>query len=541
MALSQGFRTIVRKGAGRRFPLVAAAALVIVGASATGIAFAVGSSAGHSRPAALHKERSARRTSRPQTRLLLPTTTSLPSLPLTSVPAPSWTPTHGTTTKATPTASPPAPPVDHVQYLGSVTSVTGGKGQFPENCAVLSSGGVDCWGSNLHGALGNGSAVLESNVAVPVTGLSNAMSVAPGIDGACAVIAGGRVECWGDNSSGQLGIGTSGGQSNVPVAVPTLVGVLSIASDGDGDGHGYCAVLAAGGVECWGDNSGGELGIGSTGGQSNVPVAVAGITDAVSVAGTNRGYGGYCALLASGGVDCWGDNTTGELGDGSTSPESNLAAPVTGVAGVSSLGTSGFGGFCAVETGGTVACWGNNAGGMLGNGSTDAQSDVAVAVTGVTSATSVSGGGGLGYCAVLTGGGIDCWGEPEGDGSATATEGVAAPVTGISNAISVTGSAAWDTYCAVLTTGGVDCWGWGGNNDLGSSSTLDISQAAEIPVPVTGITNASVLASSAGGGGYCALLKTGLVSCWGDNQRGELGTGSTAYSSAVPGDVALSI
>ena len=92
-----------------------------------------------------------------------------------------------------------------------------------------------------------------------------------------------------------------------------MTDAASLASAGDG----YCAVLTSGGVDCWGDNSEGELGTGSDTGPncsgycSNVPVAATGITDAASLASDEDGY---CAVLTSGGVDCWGDNSEGELG-----------------------------------------------------------------------------------------------------------------------------------------------------------------------------------------------------------------------------------
>ncbi len=264
----------------------------------------------------------------------------------------------------------------------------------------------------------------------------------------------------------------------------------------DGTDLGYCAVLSSGGIDCWGDNSNGELGNGSTGGPDGVggydtPQVVTGITDAISVAGD--GYGnGYCAVLSTGVVDCWGDNSNGELGNGSTG------------------GPDGVGGY-----------------------------DTPQVVTGITDAISVASDGGAGDCAVLSTGGVDCWGNnfvgELGNGSTGGPDGVGGydtpqPVTGVTDAVSVASDAYGLGYCAVLSTGSVDCWGDNSNGDLGNGSTggPDGKSGYDTPQAVTGITDAVSVASDggAGGGGYCAVLSTGGIDCWGTNPDGELGNGT---------------
>jgi len=112
------------------------------------------------------------------------------------------------------------------------------------------------------------------------------------------------------------GIGPPSAKSNGAIPSPPLSGVRSTASDGDG----YCAVRSTGGVDCWGDNSIGELGNGNTRGGYDTPQAVTGMTDAVAViSDADPGLsdpGGYCAVLSTNRMVCWGDNGFGELGDG---------------------------------------------------------------------------------------------------------------------------------------------------------------------------------------------------------------------------------
>ncbi len=193
----------------------------------------------------------------------------------------------------------------------------------------------------------------EATTSPPLDGVR---SVASGYAGSCALLASGTVDCWGDGHFGQLGDGNfyspnvSGFQgSAVPVAVTgvggtgTLTGVANLV----GDNYSFCALLTSGGVDCWGYGADGELGNGTfyTGVQegSAVPVAVTGVggtgslTGVASLAGANQSF---CALLTSGGVDCWGYGADGELGNGTfyTGVQEGSAVPVA-VTGVSGTGT----------------------------------------------------------------------------------------------------------------------------------------------------------------------------------------------------------
>ncbi|MGP8181239.1 MAG: RCC1 domain-containing protein [Acidimicrobiales bacterium] len=322
----------------------------------------------------------------------------------------------------------------------SLVSDRNGYGSAFGFCAVWGRGGVKCWGSNDAvisggvtgtGLLGNGSNETSSDVPVTVKGLTDVKSLASDQAGYCALLRSGRAECWGDNDYNELGDGQLGDlagsgsstqvSSNVPVVVKGLTSASSLASDG----IGYCALLRSGGVQCWGNNSFGELGDGSkpspkTNYGSDVPVRVKGLADAVSLSGTDYGY---CAQLRNGGAKCWGSNSFDELGDGRPSTAqaySAVAVTVKGLAGAATLvggddnGSTGSGyTYCAVLKTSTAVCWGQNGYGELGDDGSESASDVPVAVKGLAGVASLEVGTGS-ACGVMKNGGAECWGYVAG-------------------------------------------------------------------------------------------------------------------------------
>lgn len=219
----------------------------------------------------------------------------------------------------------------------------------------------------------------------------------------CAIATGGGLSCWGSNDRGQLGDGTTIDRFT-PVAVSGLgAGVAAVSAGSDMT----CAVTTSGGAKCWGGNEKGQLGDGTTVDRPT-PVDVSGLTS--GVAAIAAGSSSACALTTGGGVKCWGYNVRGTLGDG-TFTDSPTPVDVVGLAsGVAAI-THGGGHACALLTGGGVKCWGANFSGELGNGLT-ADSNVPVDVTGLTSGvTAVSSGPGVGTdsCALLTTGAVKCW------------------------------------------------------------------------------------------------------------------------------------
>ena len=281
---------------------------------------------------------------------------------------------------------------------GALAVAAGGR----HSCALTSVGGVKCWGQNVNGELGNGSGT-QSSTPVDVVGLASGVTaIAAGNRHTCAVTTGGGVKCWGTNEWGQLGDGSVTRRLS-PVDVAGLAsGVTAIAA-----GNVFtCAVTSAGGVKCWG--GGGLLGNGS-GTSSFTPVDVVGLASGVTAIAAGNGH--TCALTSGGSVKCWGTNATGQLGTGSISATLSLSpVDVVGlVRGVTAIAAGGAGHTCALTSGGSVTCWGDNVAGDLGNGTTT-QSSTPVNVSGLTSGAIAIAAGGLHTCALLGTGGVKCWG-----------------------------------------------------------------------------------------------------------------------------------
>jgi alpha-tubulin suppressor-like RCC1 family protein len=247
-----------------------------------------------------------------------------------------------------------------------------------------------------------------------VVGLAGATDIRGAMEFTCALAGGGQVWCWGDPSSGGLGNGVFTGMAAPPAAVSGLAGAVAISV---GESHA-CAIMADQTVQCWGANTTGELGDGTLS-VFSTPTPVLGLSGAVSVA---CGSFHTCALLDDGSVRCWGQNVDAELGNGP--PSSDLATmpvPVAGLGGVTTL-AAGSTHTCALLDNGTVRCWGNAILGQSGT-ATPANAftiDVPTTVAGVAGATSVVAGDNF-TCALVTGGSVKCWGENTsgqlGDGS----------------------------------------------------------------------------------------------------------------------------
>jgi alpha-tubulin suppressor-like RCC1 family protein len=255
-----------------------------------------------------------------------------------------------------------------VAGLGSgVAAVSVGVGHV---CALMTSGAIQCWGSNNSGQLGNGT-LTDSTTPVTVLGLSaGATAVAAGYEHTCAVLTTGAVQCWGLNTEGGLGNGTKN-TSSLPVQV---VGITSGATAVACGNFFSCALMASGSIECWGDGGNGELGDGGWT-PSTTPVGVSGITTATSITlGDLTG----CAMTSSG-PQCWGDNATGELGNGSTMTLAYTPVAVSVPAGVTTVALGAYSGCSVTQTGGGL-CWGQNYYGQLGSGGPTSNSNVPVNV-----------------------------------------------------------------------------------------------------------------------------------------------------------------
>lgn len=359
-------------------------------------------------------------------------------------------------------------------------------------------------------------------VAAALTGM---VSVSAGYEHTCGLTSAGGVKCWGSNSFGQLGDNT-GANLNTPVDVLGLTsGVLKVASGGS---HS-CAVTLSGGVKCWGNNWYGQLGDNTTT-HHWAPVDVSGLSGIVDIA---LGGSHSCALTSGGAVKCWGANWYGQLGDG-TDQTSLVPRSVSGLSsGVAELSAGSYHN-CARTNAGAVKCWGYNDDGELGDG-TNADSYTPVNVSGLGGIATDIGVGSYHSCAVVSGGGVKCWGY-NSDGqlgnSSTADSNLPVNVTGLSSGITEVSGGAYHS-CGLTSGGGAKCWGGNWSGQLGNGAWSSTTS------PVTVAFGIFPGASQIDSGYYynCVLVSgTGGIKCWGDNYAGQLGNGSV-YDSNVPVNV----
>ena len=289
-------------------------------------------------------------------------------------------------------------------------------------------------------------------------------------------------------------------------------------------GNHTCALAAGGEIRCWGRGGSGQLGNGGNA-DSSVPLTVAGIDTATALA---AGGDSSCALLADSSLRCWGLNDMGQLGNGSNAP---APVPVT-VTGVSAVAiAAGFRHACAVLAGGGVRCWGANGAGQLGNGSL-VGSSTAVTVSGIATAVAVATGGNH-SCALLTSGAVKCWGDGAAGqlgNSGFAGSSTAVDVTGISDAVAIT--VGFDHSCALIAGGTLRCWGRGLEGQLGNASFANSSTPVNVPVD-----GGRAVALAAGASHTCTVFESGSMQCWGKDANGQLGNGVVVGNFASPANV----
>ncbi|WP_055477144.1 protein kinase domain-containing protein [Gordonia sp. HS-NH1] len=350
---------------------------------------------------------------------------------------------------------------------------------FGSSCAVVT-GSVHCWGDNDTGQLGDGTTTPHTRP-VPVTGVSNATAVATGgyltgenayVSTACAIAAG-DAYCWGNNHYGEVGNGTSGSTVDAATKVGTISDVKAIST-----GWGTTCAVAGTDAYCWGNNEYGQLGTGGGTDPVSAPTKVPGLGVVTDIA---TAYGTTCAV-SDGSAFCWGANDNGQIGDGSTTARS---APVK-VGTLTDVTDIAIGGYheasddddpntntstyfqttCAVA-GGDAWCWGSNAYGQIGDGTSETRQ---------------------------------------------------APVK-VSNLSGVSAiSTDWGTTCAVSDDRAF-CWGDDDRSQLGSSGG-----SVKIPREVSTLTD--VTSISTGNGTSCAM-SAASVYCWGFNNDGQIGDGSS--------------
>jgi alpha-tubulin suppressor-like RCC1 family protein len=395
-------------------------------------------------------------------------------------------------------------------------------------CAIDYEGNVRCWGDNYSGVLGQGDtqdrgdepgemgdAIVTVDLGSgqwPFSLRTTATSVAAGLVHTCAILDTGQVKCWGNNGQGQLGLGLSpleirgddpGEMGDALPAVDLGNGRTATAITA-GEAH-TCALLDDGNVTCWGDNFAGQLGIGTTDDRGDGPNEMGGALPDVDL-GPGRtalviaaGARHTCAILDNGLIKCWGDNASGQLGIGTTANRGDApgemgdALPTVDLGGAmtASALTAGNLHTCALLDDITIKCWGSGAYGQIGIGSTTTRGDQA-------------GEMGANLPAVNLG-------------------------TGQSPAAVTAGDR---QTCALLQSNTVKCWGDNGSGQLGLGNTNGRGETGDamgdtLPTVDLG-TGHTVAAVTGGNDHFCAVLTTGEVKCWGNGTEGRLGIGSTA-------------
>ena len=329
-------------------------------------------------------------------------------------------------------------PADVSGIDSGATAVSAG---WTHTCAVVS-GEVRCWGSNGTGQLGNGS-TTPSATPVAVTLPAAAIAVATGELHTCALLAGGAVHCWGANGFGQLGIGAPTAPQLAPGEAVALPGAASAIAGGRT--HACAILAAGGALYCWGTDADGQVGDGGpqTNVQAT-PAAVVtqagpALANAIDV---RAGELHTCAAVTGGTGDeelwCWGANALGQVG---FDPERSVHYPAAVRPTVisnprASQVAAGNGHSCALRSEGSLKCFGSNAFGQLGTASPDLgpppSADVNVFGTSTSLPSHVAAGGDH-TCAILADGTLYCWGSNAhgelGDGT-TAPRAPPAPVSG---------------------------------------------------------------------------------------------------------------
>ncbi|GAC1649845.1 MAG: hypothetical protein NVS4B3_07600 [Gemmatimonadaceae bacterium] len=359
---------------------------------------------------------------------------------------------------------------------------------YSYSCGLTRDGQAYCWGLNLYGVRGDGTPIDTVGHPVPalVSGGYAFGSLSAGRYHACGATASGDALCWGANARGQLGVGNANPTCarfgwTVPCsAVPLLVtGGLRFSAVSAG-GANTCGLTTSGSVYCWGDNTSGQLGQGTTTSTTS-PLP---ISDARPFRAIASGAAHACAVATSGAAFCWGSNSNGQLGapsqpvcvdpDRGVSGCSTTPIAVTGGLSFTAI-TAGGDHTCGLTADGSAFCWGSNSFGELGNGSVVA-SEVPMRVGGSARFTALSAGE-LQTCGVARGGQTFCWGYYYSSGSAFLSilpRPVGGPLTFtavIAGGFSTCGIADDRAYC----------WGRNFSGERGIGTT-DFSAVPNIPV-----------------------------------------------------------
>ena len=283
-----------------------------------------------------------------------------------------------------------------------------------------------------------------------------------------------------------------------------------------------CGVKTDGTVWCWGRNNVKQLGDGTTTNRTR-PVQVIGLSGATQII---AGQGFACALKSDGTVACWGDNGVGQLGDGTTTGRSTPTV-IPGLTGVTQI-SGNFMHVCVRLSDSTARCWGWNVLYQLGDGTTTNRLSP-MTPSNLDGIAQISAGV-FQTCARLNDATVRCWGAGNngglGDGNGVYSTSTKTSPTGISGVTQIGNGTGWNNQCALLSTGVLKCWGLNESGQLGDgTTTLRRSPVVSGPFP------AAISAVDLGMYVSCAVLVDTSAVCWGTNFEGAIGDGTTVNRS----------
>jgi alpha-tubulin suppressor-like RCC1 family protein len=330
---------------------------------------------------------------------------------------------------------------------------------------VVRDGTPWCWGDNARGQLGDSTQHSRAEAA-PVANLpAEVVEISGGDQHTCARGADGSAWCWGDNERGQLGLDIQKNKKNKPAQVFALG--FDVASIGAGAEHS-CALTTGGSLWCWGDNRSGQLGQGKSKKLVRAPVMVESLGDDVARLALGESADHTCAVSNDGALWCWGENGDGQLGDGSQADRSK-PVQIEIAANGDSLGEvtdacTGARHTCAQTADGSVWCWGSNQLGQLASDATESTSLRPVRIELDQPLTQGSLSCGANHtCAIANDGSLQCWGDNTygqlGNGLGTIETGVSAKALAGLNNLPLRVSADADRTCALLDDESWWCWG----------------------------------------------------------------------------------
>lgn len=412
------------------------------------------------------------------------------------------------TTGSTPVYDPV--PVSGGQTWKMITTSTNG-----HSCAIRSDDRLFCWGNGGGGRLGTGNSTQQSSP-TEVSGGGTWLSVDTGTDHTCAIKTDNTGWCWGSDTTGQLGNG-AGGSNNSPSAISGGGTWLQVSA---GFLHS-CGVKSDNKAYCWGLGSNYQLGDGSNTTQQS-PVLVAAGADNWKT--TFAGENSSCGIKADNTGWCWGSNAYGQLGNGATGGFQSSPVAISG-GGTWKVMTTGYRFVCGVKTDNTGWCWGDNSSYQQGNG-TSTNSNIPTTINGSHAWSSIDTAplNGTHVCGVTTSNVMLCWGSKTKLPSDPLPYTLFPKTTTASGVWTVVSASGSENSCGLRDNGTIYCWGFNPSGQLGTGDM--VGRTSPTAHAAGGVWKNVTIGSSHA----CGIKSDDTLWCWGDNGSGQLGDNTGMYS-----------